>query len=132
MGLTIKQASEKTGFSPSTLRYYEKEKILPPVTRIKGIRDYSDEDIEWILLINCLKDTNMPVNDIKKFVALCAKGDSTLDERLSIVLKHQQDINSQISELQTYLNHIDFKAEYYKKACEAGTEDAVRYLYHPE
>lgn len=132
MGLTIKQVSEKTGFSPSTLRYYEKVKILPPVNRTNGIRVYSDEDIEWILLINCLKDTNMPVSDIKKFVALCAKGDSTLAERLSIVLKHQRDIRSQITELQTYLNHIDFKAEYYKKACAAGTEDAVRYLYHPE
>ena len=130
MNFTIKQVSEITGFSPSTLRYYEKENMLPSVNRDRnGIRIFNDRDIEWIFLINCLKQTNMPVKDIKKFVSLCEKGDSTLKERLEIVLKHQESILSQIHEFQNYLNHISFKADYYKAACEAGTEDAVRHLY---
>jgi DNA-binding transcriptional MerR regulator len=130
MGFTIKQVSEITGFPPSTLRYYEKVKMLPPVNRNSiGIRVYNDDDIEWISVINCLKNTNMPINNIKKFVALCAQGDSTLKERLQMVMGHQEDIKSQIAELQAYQKHIDFKVEYYKKACEAGAEDTVKYLY---
>jgi len=130
MGFTIKQVSDMTGFPPSTLRYYEKEKILPTVNRnANGIRSYTYDDIGWIYLINCLKNTNMPISDIKNFVALCEKGDSTLNERLTIVLNHQEEIKSQIAELQTYQKHIDFKIDYYKKACEAGSEDAVRHLY---
>ena len=130
MEFTIKQVSELTGFSPSTLRYYEKEKMLPSINRNAiGVRSYNYDDIGWIYLINCLKNTNMPVIDIKKFVALCEKGDSTLNERLNMVLKHQEAIEAQIEELQTHRKHIDFKINYYKKACEAGSEDAVRHLY---
>jgi Predicted transcriptional regulators len=133
MGHTIRQVSEITGFPSSTLRYYEKEKMLPPVNRdANGVRVYSDDDIGWISVINCLKNTNMPVHAIKKFVALCAQGDSTLEERLNMVLKHQEYIKNQIAELKAYKKHIDFKVEYYIKACEAGREDAVRYLYKPE
>lgn len=132
MGLTIRQVSEITGFPPSTLRYYEKEKMLPPIKRnANGVRVFTDEYMEWISIIKCLKETNMPVHHIKEFVALCVKGDSTLKERLNIVMKHQEDIKSQIAALQTYQKHIAYKAEYYKKACDAGTEDAVRGLYRP-
>lgn len=130
MGFTIKQVSEITGFPPSTLRYYEKEKMMPPVKKMpNGIREYSEDDIEWISVIHCLKNTNMPVHDIKKFAALRGQGDSTLKERLDMVLAHQEDIERQIAQLREYKKHIDFKAEYYRKACEAGTEDAVRDLY---
>jgi len=130
---SIKQISEITGYSQSTLRYYEKEKLLPPVKRnINGVRIYSEDYLEWISLISCLKNTNMPVSEIKKFVVFCAEGDKTLKERLDIVLKHQQDIKDQIAELKNYQKHIDFKVEYYKKAIEAGNEDAVKYLYRGE
>ena len=133
MEYSIKQISEITGYSQSTLRYYEKEKLLPPVKRnTNGVRIYSEDYLEWISLISCLKNTNMPVSEIKKFVVFCSKGDSTLKDRLEIVLKHQQDIKDQISELQNYQKHIDFKVEYYKKACETGTEDAVKHLYRGE
>lgn len=133
MEYSIKQISEITGYTQSTLRYYEKEKLLPPVKRNKnGVRVYSEDYLEWISLISCLKNTNMPVSEIKKFVIFCSKGDETLRERLSIVLKHQQDIKDQIAELKNYQKHIDFKVEYYKKACEIGSEDAVKYLYRGE
>ena len=130
MVFTIKQVSEITGFPPSTLRYYEKEKILPPVKRnSSGNRIYSNDDLEWISIINCLKKTNMPINEIKEFVSLSVQGDSTLEKRLNIVLNHQENIKCQIAELCAYQKHIDFKAKYYRKACEAGTEDSVRNLY---
>ena len=41
---------------PSTLRYYDKEGLLPFVERSSGgIRMFKDEDMEWLRLLGCLK-----------------------------------------------------------------------------
>ena len=46
---SAKEASEITGLSTATLRYYEKEKLLPQIVRNnQKYRQYTDEDIEWI------------------------------------------------------------------------------------
>ena len=45
MGYTVKMVAERTNLSANTLRYYEKEGLLPSIKRTKsGIRHYSDED----------------------------------------------------------------------------------------
>ena len=52
MGYTIKQISEKTNLSAHVLRYYEKEGLLPSVSRSNsGFRNYSEGDLEWLGLL---------------------------------------------------------------------------------
>lgn len=132
MNYTIKQVSEITGLSASTLRYYEKEQLIPGVERnISGIRVYTEHDLEWISIITCLKNTDMPLKDIKKFVNLCALGDSTLEERRQMVLSHKKNVESKISELQHYLEHVNFKANYYEAACKVGREAELKKLKYP-
>ena len=61
MEYTIRQVSELTGLSASTLRFYEKEQLFPPVERNEaGVRVYREQDLERISLITCLKNTDMP------------------------------------------------------------------------
>jgi DNA-binding transcriptional MerR regulator len=121
-----------TGIPSSTLRYYEKEKLLPAVERnLSGIRVYTEDDLDWISVITCLKNTDMPLKDIKKFVALCALGDSTLEERRQMVLTHKQAVELKIAELQHNLEHVKFKADYYEAACKAGTETDLKVLKYP-
>jgi DNA-binding transcriptional MerR regulator len=75
MGYTIKQVSERTCLSPHVLRYYEKEGLLSPIERSgSGIRHYSEDDLEWLGLICCLKNTGMSLKQIKTFVDWCAAG----------------------------------------------------------
>lgn len=91
MEYTIRQVSEITGLTASTLRFYEKEQLFPPVERnAAGVRVYREKDLEWIFLITCLKNTDMPIRDIKQFMALCAQGDATLQSRLQMVLAHKR------------------------------------------
>ncbi|MCT4663003.1 MAG: MerR family transcriptional regulator, partial [Tissierellales bacterium] len=93
----IKEVSEKTGISAYTLRYYEKEGILPSIERDKsGQRVYSDENIAWLEIVVCLKDTNMPLEEIKEIVRLSMIGDETIDERKQILLEHRKKIQNQI------------------------------------
>ena len=66
MSYLISEVAEMMGLSPSTLRYYDKEGLLPNVKRVNGIRVFEDEDFEWLKLLNCLKNTGMPIKKIKE------------------------------------------------------------------
>lgn len=133
MNYTIKEVSEITKLPASTLRYYEKEQLLPEVERnSSGNRVYTERDLDWISIITCLKNTDMPIKSIKKFVVLCALGDSTLEERRQMVLTHKQAVELRIVELQHHLEHIDFKADYYELACKAGTEAELKKTKYPD
>ncbi len=119
---TIGEMAKMLGVPPSTLRYYDKEGLLPFVERsASGIRMFKEADYEWLQIIQCLKKTNMPLKDIKNFVYMAMEGDSTIDERLKLFKNQKVLVENQISELQNTLAVINFKCWYYEKAKEAGT-----------
>lgn len=123
MTLSIGQVAEKTGLSPYTLRYYEKEGLLPFVSRNRsGIREFKEEDMEWLSVITCLKNVGMPIRDIRAYIDLCMEGDMTLEKRLEIFRAQQQVIDAKLEELMRYKKKIDYKVWYYETAVEAGTE----------
>jgi DNA-binding transcriptional MerR regulator len=110
------------GVSAYTLRYYDKEGLLPNVERVNGRRIFREKDLAWLKLLNCLKNTGMPLKDIHTYLELCQLGDSSLQDRLDIVLKHKQSIEDQIASLQLNLKEIEYKVWYYQKAIEFGSE----------
>ena len=123
MEYSIGEAAQKAGISASTLRYYEKEGLLPSIKRNKnGIRSFTDEDLQSLRIIECLKATEMPIKDIRKFIDLCADGDNSLQERYELFLDRKAAVQKQIAELQEVAKVIDFKCWYYQTAIEAGTE----------
>lgn len=133
MEYKIKQVSELTGLPPSTLRYYEKEQLLPSVHRNEsGIRIYNEKDLDWISIISCLKATDMPISNIREFVALCAKGDETLEQRRQMVMSHKREVERHIEELENNLEHINFKVEYYNAACRLGKEAPLKQIKYVE
>ncbi|WP_246316944.1 MerR family transcriptional regulator [Paenibacillus agri] len=114
MGYSIKTISQKSGLSPYTLRYYEKEGVLPLVARDEnGNRCFHDEDIDLISLICCLKDTGMPIAEIKQFVALSKEGGGTLPERRKLLMEHKQEIDRKIEFFQQFSKKIDHKIAYF-------------------
>jgi DNA-binding transcriptional MerR regulator len=118
MGYSIAEVAEKTHLTPHTLRYYEKEGLLPFVDRSdSGNRDFKDKDLEWLELICCLKNTGMPIKQIKEYIQLCLKGDNTIDVRREIFIKHREEVISQIAELQRNLDKINCKINFYDCAC---------------
>ena len=56
MFYTVGEMAKKLNLAPSTLRYYDKEGLLPFVERSGGgIRMFKDSDFEWLAIIECLK-----------------------------------------------------------------------------
>lgn len=103
MGYAIGEFSSITGISIYTLRYYEKEDLIIPQRRENGRRLYSDADITWLQFVKRLKDTDMPIKKIKKYAELRAKGDSTLAERMEILMQHQTVLKGEIAAMQEHL-----------------------------
>lgn len=123
MKFTISEAAKTMNITTHTIRYYDKEGLLPFVERTKsGIRYFSENDLEGLTLINCLKSTGMPIKEIKLFVDWVVEGDSTLKQRYDMFVERKESVLRQISELQKALERIDYKCWYYKTALDAGTE----------
>lgn len=118
MGYSIAEVAEKTSLTPHTLRYYEKEGLLPFVDRSDtGNRDFKEKDLEWLELICCLKNTGMSIKQIKEVIALCLKGDDTLEIRREIFIRHREEVLNQITELHKNLDKINCKINYYDSIC---------------
>jgi Predicted transcriptional regulators len=123
MEYSIAKASEKTGLTPHTLRFYDKEGLLPFVARTaSGIRIFQDSDIEWLSLITCLKNTGMSIKDIKVFIDWYQEGDATLEKRLMLFRHQKEIIEEQMKALNQYMEKINYKIKYYETAVAAGTE----------
>lgn len=125
MSYTISEAAEKTGLPPSTIRFYDKEGLLPNIKRKNGIRVFEDMDLRLMGLLTCLKNTGMPIKRIRDYVELTSIGDETLQERYEIIKAQRQFVLDQIEQLQYYLEELDFKDWYYNKALAAGSESAI-------
>ncbi len=127
MFYTVGEMAKILNTTPSTLRYYDKEGLLPFVERSEsGIRMFKDSDYEWLLVIDCLKNTGMGIKDIKSFIEMVIAGDSTIKERLEMMKKQRESVKEQMAKLQQTLDTLDYKVWYYSTAEKAGTTAVPR------
>ncbi|MGN0162389.1 MAG: MerR family transcriptional regulator [Candidatus Ornithomonoglobus sp.] len=123
MSYGIKQVAEMLNLTVSTIRYYDKEGLLPFIGRKEsGYRVFSDTDIQLLRIIECLKKTGMQLKDIRKFVDYIKEGDNSLKERYDLFENRRKAVEAQIADLKKSLELIEYKCWYYKTAMEAGTE----------
>ncbi|MHC1749323.1 MAG: MerR family transcriptional regulator [Cellulosilyticaceae bacterium] len=121
MEYTISKVAEKVGLTAYTLRYYEKEGLIPDVKKNdNGIRIYREEDVFWIELIKCLKDTGMPISEIHRIVELSLEGEDTIPQRKEILQQHKNKLENQMEHLKMSMKKIDKKLDWYdgkEKGC---------------
>ena len=119
---TIGEMSKKLGIPASTLRYYEKEQLLPCVERTTGgIRMFQEKDLEFLKIIHCLKKAGLSISGIREFIVLLKQGDSSIDARLAFFQREKECVLRQIEELKKTLEVIEFKCWFYKQAKRDGT-----------
>lgn len=124
----IGQVAKKTGLTTHTLRYYEKEGLLPFVRKSSsGLRMFSDNDLGWLAMIECLKETGMPLKEIKQYIDWYTEGDKTLPQRLEMFKNHKIKIEEQIAQMHKYLDKINYKVKLYEEAVKIGSlEKAIK------
>lgn len=122
MEYSIGEMAKKLNITPSALRYYDKEGLLPFVDRTSGgIRVFKDSDFPWLATIQCLKATGMPIKAIRCFIDWCIQGDETIEKRLALIRRQRQAAEAQMRCLRQALDMLEYKEWYYTTALEAGT-----------
>ncbi|MEY8392945.1 MerR family transcriptional regulator [Lachnospiraceae bacterium] len=126
---SAKEAAEITGLSTATLRYYEREKLLPQIARSSSkYRQYTDEDIEWIKMIQCMRMANIPIRSIKHYVSLLIQGGTTLEQRYTMVKEHMEYIKGQIANLQSALSLTQSKLTFYENLLKEPIHQNITYV----
>ena len=119
---TIGEMAKLLDIPASTLRYYDKQGLLPFVERSKsGIRMFQEKDYEWLKLIECLKKSGLTLSEIKNYIFMAIRGDETIEDRLQLSLNQKEVITQKITELQETLKVVEYKCWYYETAKKAGT-----------
>lgn len=114
--MNIKEFSKISGISPHTLRYYEKIGVFQEINRnSSGHRDFSEKDILWAEFINRLKDTGMPLEQIKKYADLRKQGNHTANTRMTLLITHASSLEKKISDEKQHLRKIKEKIKFYEK-----------------
>lgn len=121
MEYSIGQVADILGLTAHTLRYYDKEGLLPDVRKNSaGIRRFTERDVNHLVLLECLKSTGLQLKEIKHYFDLCRRGDETLCERQQLFIRQKQRLSKQMEELKKNVERLDFKLKYYEEALKNG------------
>ena len=114
--MLIREVSEKTGITSDTLRYYEKIELIKNISRDKnGIRNYSDEDIQWLEFVKCMRGACLSIDILKKYMNLMDKGNNTIPERKQLLESQLEILKNKKKEIETTISKLKYKIQNYKK-----------------
>ena len=110
--LSIGELAKIAGVSTHTLRYYEDQGLMPLVERTSSgnHRTYISKHVGWIGFLRRLRDADMPIAELREYVALIQRGeDETSPERVAILARHRQRLLDRIEELRSLVDVLDRK-----------------------
>ena len=121
--LSIGQVADRTGLSVHALRWFERERLfLRPIPRtVGGRRVFGSDDVAWLVLLNRLRASGMPIAEIRRFAALVQAGPGNEAERLALLDAHEREVRNRIADLQECLDIIHSKVAVYQRHLAAGT-----------
>lgn len=121
---TIKEVVEKMDISEHTLRFWAKSGFFPFVKRNQNnIRQFSDNDLEWVKIVKCLRSVGTENKAIKRYIDLCIVGDSTIEERYKIILGTKEKALMQMDELKKQLAILEYKENFYQNLIKNNLKD---------
>lgn len=122
--LRISEVAERTGLSVHTLRFYEREGIfVNGVARLAGgQRVYTEDDIDWLRVCQVLRDSGMPIPQIRRYTELVRAGTGNETERLQMMYEHRQRVEEQLATLRRSLDLINYKVGVYQDIVDGNSE----------
>ena len=125
---TIGQVSEMFNIPVSTLRYYDREGLFPGMERKSGIRKFSDNEIEALRVIECLKASGLEIREIKQFMEWTTKGSATYQQRKQLFETRLKKVEEEMDKLQKTKDMLKYKCWYYETAIQDGNEERIHSL----
>ncbi|NVY95999.1 MerR family transcriptional regulator [Lactobacillus sp. DCY120] len=125
--MEIDEVSKKCGIPSTTLRYWEKIGLLPPIKRSKsGYREYQQRDLNWILYIQALRNAGMEISNLKKFIDSYRNSDQN-SKRKQILIDQQQELIQRINKIQQTLNYLNYKIDDFDSHMISYEEEKLAY-----
>ena len=120
---SMKEACKMTNMSYENLKFYCNEGLVPNVKRDKNnYRVFSDNDIKWIQSLSCLKRCGMTIAEMKEYLELCLKGESSIPERKIILKKKREALLEAKRQIEDSLAFIDWKENFYSDVLSGKTK----------
>lgn len=114
--MRIAEVSQKYDLTPDTLRYYERIGLIPPVNRNGGgIRDYIEEDCNWVNFIKCMRGAGLSIEVLVEYVTMFQKGNSTIKARKKLLTEQRSHLAEKIEKMQQTLKRLDDKIDGYEE-----------------
>lgn len=114
--MTITEVSQHYEVSADTLRYYERIGLIPPVNRnANGVRNYTEEDCNWVNFIKCMRNAGLSIEVLAEYVSLFQQGNSTVQARKELLIEQRKQLAERILEMQQTLGRLDYKIEGYEE-----------------
>ena len=121
---TVKEVAQIMKISAHTVRYYDNEGLIPFVSRTQSnARMFSEYDLSWIRTVHCLSATNLSINDIKKYIDLCLKGNKTIPQRAKIIFNQEKNLKEHLKQLQEQMKVLQIKKKYYTDLLKNKSKD---------
>lgn len=129
---SMKETCKKTGLTYDTIKFYCNEGLIPNVKRNKSnYRVFNDNDINWIRNLSCLKRCGMSIIEIKKYLNLCLKGESSIKERQEILDFKLHELENKKQEIQNAIDFVHRKQNFYNDVL-SGKVKYFSYLINNE
>lgn len=108
--MNISEAAKITGLTAETLRYYESEGLIPPVTRKNGgVRDYQQDDLGWIDFIKCMRSAGMSVDSLIEYTTLFRNGTQSDEARKNILIRERDQLLAKQKEISETIERLNGK-----------------------
>ncbi|CZQ90406.1 merr bacterial regulatory protein hth signature [Trichococcus palustris] len=125
--MNISEAARINGVTPATLRYYEREGLIPPVTRKNGgVRDYQQDDLGWIEFVKCMRSAGLSVESLIEYTSLFRDGTDTAEERKNILIRERDLLLLKYKEIGETIERLNGKIKSY----EGDLRDSEQSLSH--
>lgn len=112
--MTITEVSKKYDLTPDTLRYYERIGLIPKVNRNKsGVRDFTEEDCNWVEFIKCMRGAGLPIEALIDYVNMFQQGDETIEARKEILIDQRKILAEKMESMKQTIERLDYKIEKY-------------------
>lgn len=114
--MTIFEVSKKYNITADTIRYYEKEGLIPKVPRDKnGIRDFDEGSCGWIEFIKCMRSAGLEIETLKQYVSLFKQGTKTVKERKILLIEQREKLLKKQENIKATLDRLNYKIEKYEE-----------------
>lgn len=122
--LSVAQMSAATGLTPDTLRWYERVGLIRPVARTAGgRRRYDQADVAWVAFLLRLRETGMPVAQMREYADLRAQGPVTTAARLDVLERHQESLRADLARLRAHDAALTVKIAAYRETLRMDDAD---------